>query len=310
MKNKLKTLLLLFAIFFVTNLYGQETHNDIFKILYTKFASGQVKVADFNFGKTQEDFIVRSQSEVPELIAMVNFFKENFGLKGVIITEEQRQGAYRELASYCEVVNVNYEIGSFKSELGAVGYYPLKLNFSFCDSTALFFDVQINVTGLTKNLTNAVKRTLIKNFPKPTKVNYPDLMSLKSNELLFTDTNNLVQYFKKNINKSTIEGVYKLFSTNGRISIKKFGLVSSGVGYNLVNLETNYFQSDWKFGEIRGEFNPSISNKILTGKLQSTNKRYTDATLTFIDENIVELEWYGNPTRFRFVKIDPNFDKY
>jgi len=305
MKPRYKTLLLFFTLFNINNLFGQETHEFKLHQLYSILNRGQIKVADFNLTKSQEDLLIsRGSEEGQELSGLVNFFKENLGLKGVIITEEQRKQVYNQLNSYCEIIDVSWSIGSFKSQLGAVGYYPFTIKFGFCDGTELMFDTPINVTGLTRSMSNAIRRSLDKSFLKPTVLNQPDLLNLKTNDILFRDSTELIKYFNDNLEKKPLEGIYQQYSVSGLFPIKKFGLIFKNGKYLLVNLSTNFLHEDWKFGETIGELNPSKSNKIITGKIQNVNKKSTDATLIFIDENLLELEWYGNLTRFRFVKVD------
>ena len=126
---------------------AQEVEKQKLATLYSRIPI--VKYVDLGLTKTGIDYLVsRGVNENQDLIVLKEFIKVNFGWD-LIVTEEQRKDAYSNSSSICNIVGLKWEIGTFASDVGAYGHYPITIQFDFCDGTSLHFDFQMNVNGFT-----------------------------------------------------------------------------------------------------------------------------------------------------------------
>ncbi len=306
-----KALIIVFSFFISINSFGQYQSDDAkLNILYSKLEN--VKFADLNISKVGVDVLVSNGSrEVQDVIAIRDFALEMLGLKAVIITEEQRQQAYSTSNSICEIVNISWNIGSFTSELGAVGYYPFEIGFYFCDSTSLKFNFNLNVTGLTTTIAKPMKRAFLNNLSKPYEnISTSYIDSNKHNSLKLKAVSKVYPLDKLNsfINQSAradvIEGVYELYSSTLPTSIKKIALLKENEKYLIIVLENNYFKDDWKYGEIRGELIPTSSNKLMIGKYLNLSKMgKMNISFNMLNDNLFEILLDSDKQKLTFVKL-------
>ena len=261
----------------------------------------QVKFADANISKTGVDYIVsRGAKETQDLIAIQNFINEKLGLT-FVFTPEQRNEAYSISNTFCEIVNLSWEVGSFQRTLGAVGSYPLTLKFEFCDGKLYTFNSNINVNGYTYSLSNAISRTLIKMFPNLELQYIGDKISIKQGEVLLSEKD-LKEYLEAKIFKNKNEGIYKLYTSTEQVSVDKIALIEKENKLYILNLENKYFKDDFKYGEIRGEATKTSVENMFYGKIKNVVKSDSDITISVIKENILEIK-YSNGNTITFIKL-------
>ena len=264
-----------------------------------------------NLSKTAVEAVVKSTStnNTQDLIAIIDFSKEMLGLKGVIITDDQRNEAYSTCESICDVVNMNWSIGSFQSDIGAVGSYPFKIEFMFCDSTYLSFSYRLNVTGLTTTIARPMKRAFLANMnnPRYTDENYiqsnTDTLRLKRKSKV-TDETLLKSFLAQTSYNTKPEGVFSLYSSTNPTSINKIAIIKSGEKYEIVVLENKYFKKDWKSGDIRGELMPTSSDKLMIGKYTNGYKyAESDISYNMLNDNLFEIDFNVNKQKLTFVRV-------
>jgi len=261
-----------------------------------------VKYVDLGLTKTGIDYLVsRGVNENQDLIVLKEFIKVNFGWD-LIVTEEQRKDAYSNSSSICNIVGLKWEIGTFASDVGAYGHYPITIQFDFCDGTSLHFDFQMNVNGFTYSYTNTLKRALAKNLANPLISINPDNLLIKQNKILLPNQD-LDELLKNKVEKSEIEGVYKLYSNTTISSINKVAIIKSDDKFYILNIESLYFIDDWQYGEIRGELMPTASDKFMIGKLSSAQKKDIDISLNIVSKGLIEIENQITKDKLTFVKL-------
>jgi hypothetical protein len=305
--KKIYTLIVLFC-FISANTYSQGSTEKL-GILYSKIS--HVKYADLNLSKAAVEAVLKSAStnNTQDLNAIIDFSKEMLGLKGVIVTDDQRNEAYSTCESICDVVNMTWSIGSFQSDLGAVGSYPFKIEFMFCDSTYLSFSYKLNVTGLTTTIARPMKRAFLANMnnPRYTDYNYiqsnNDTLRLKRKSKVIDETL-LKSFLAQSSYTNKPEGVFSLYSSTTPTSINKLAIIKSGEKYQIVVLENKYFKRDWKYGDIRGELMPTSSDKLMIGKYTSLYK-YAESNISYnmLNDNLFEIDFNDNKQRLTFVRV-------
>jgi hypothetical protein len=279
---------------------AQEVEKQKLATLYSRIPI--VKYVDLGLTKTGIDYLVsRGVNENQDLIVLKEFIKVNFGWD-LIVTEEQRKDAYSNSSSICNIVGLKWEIGTFASDVGAYGHYPITIQFDFCDGTSLHFDFQMNVNGFTYSYTNTLKRALAKNLANPLISINPDNLLIKQNKILLPNQD-LDELLKNKVEKSEIEGVYKLYSNTTISSINKVAIIKSDDKFYILNIESLYFIDDWQYGEIRGELMPTASDKFMIGKLSSAQKKDIDISLNIVSKGLIEIENQITKDKLTFVKL-------
>jgi len=264
---------------------AQEVEKQKLATLYSRIPI--VKYVDLGLTKTGIDYLVsRGVNENQDLI----------------VTEEQRKDAYSNSSSICNIVGLKWEIGTFASDVGAYGHYPITIQFDFCDGTSLHFDFQMNVNGFTYSYTNTLKRALAKNLANPLISINPDNLLIKQNKILLPNQD-LDELLKNKVEKSEIEGVYKLYSNTTISSINKVAIIKSDDKFYILNIESLYFIDDWQYGEIRGELMPTASDKFMIGKLSSAQKKDIDISLNIVSKGLIEIENQITKDKLTFVKL-------
>ena len=267
---------LLLLVMFPSILNAQEVEKQKLAYLYSRIP--EVKFVDLGLTKTGVDYLVsRGVKENQDLIVFKEFIKDNFGWD-LIVTDEQRKEAYSNSSSICNIVGLKWGIGTFTSDVGAYGHYPITVDFDFCDGTLLHFDFQMNVNGFTYSYTNTLKRALAKNLSNPLISFTSENLVIKQNKVLLPNQD-LIEFLKIKKDKSDIEGVYKLYSNSTISSINKVAIIKSDDKFYILNIESLYFVDDWKYGEIRGELIPTASDRFMIGKLSSVQKKDMDISL-------------------------------
>lgn len=209
----------------------------------------QTKFVDANITKTGIDLVVsRGINENQDIVAIRNFVNEELGLN-FIITPEQRNEAYSISGSYCDVASVNWKIGSFESIIGAIGFYPFDITFTFCDGESYTFNSKLNVSGTTYSLLNPMKRALDKLFPDAKMQYSGNKPIMKSGEIIM-DENKFKEHLENKNTSNKIEGIYKLYSSTELVSVDKVGLVEIDNKIFIINLENKYFKDDYKYASI------------------------------------------------------------
>lgn len=266
---------------------------------------GKIKQAHFvdaNITKTGIDLVVsRGVNENQDIVVIKNFVNEKLGLN-FIITPEQRNEAYSASSSYCNVVSVNWKVGSFDRVLGAIGSYPFDISFSFCDGKTYSFSSKINMSGYVLSMENAHKRTLERLFPNAERQYKGDKLVMKSGEVIMNETE-LKAYFDSKTSTNKSEGIYKLYSSTDLVSADKVALVEKNNKLYILNLENKYFKDDYKYGEVRGEGIKTSSDKIYIGKYKNIMKLENDISVTFLNEGMFEISFTNGASKMVFIKL-------
>ena len=296
--NMIKSLFIAFLSLIVFSAKSQDNANLL--EFYGKVK--QAQFVDANITKTGIDLVVsRGVNENQDLVAIKNFVNEKLGLK-FIVTPDQRSEAYSSSSSYCNVVSVNWKVGSFESVLGAVGSYPFDISFSLCDGKTYSFSSKINVSGYTFSIGNALKRTLDRMFPDADKQYSVDKPVMKSGEVIMNETE-LKAHFDSNTSTNKSEGIYKLYSSTDLVSADKVALVEKNNKLYILNLENKYFKDDYKYGEVRGEAIKTSTDKIYIGKYKNIVKLENDMSLTFLNEGMFEVSFTNGASKMVFIKL-------
>jgi len=309
-----KIILFCLLTFISSSIFSQSNPEDLkLKELYAKLK--YTNYADLNITKTGIDLLFANGSkEAQDIIAIKDFATEMLGLKGVILSPEQRQQVYNESNSICEIVNITWNIGSFNSELGAVGAYPFEIGFYFCDSTYYKFQFNLNVTGLTTTIAKPMKKAFFRHLSEPAtyidnQTNKPKYdvivnpLKLKSTGTIYP-LDKLNEFLSKKNDLDNIEGTYEVYSSINPTSIKKMALIKSNNNYLIVVLENSYFKNDWSYGEIRGELIPTSSNKLMVGKYLALNKMSKkNISFNSINESLIEIIIDSDKQKLTFVKL-------
>jgi len=288
-------LFIFFCLF--SNGYSQDEKANL-ETLHRKLRS--VKYADLGINETaMKALISRGTSESLDILAIKLFFFEDLKLMGTIITEEDREIVYSNCNSVTEIVNVNWQIGSFKSDFGAIGSHSMTIEFSFADKTRYRFNFPINVSGSTQ-MNNAIRRSLRKNIGEFYVKGEPLKIDFKRGEVIYTE-DDLAKYFDNQDNKLKIEGVYKLIKGNG--SIEKLAIAQKNGKIYFLNIKNKYFVDDWNYGEIRGIIEPTLARTIFTGTYLLIDKQEQQITLTVKEDNIIEITDSSGLDPLTFIKI-------
>jgi hypothetical protein len=289
----------LFLIVFSAKSQDDATNTNLLEF-YGKIK--QAQFVDANITKTGIDLVVsRGVNENQDIVAIRNFVNEKLGLK-FIITPEQRNEAYSASSSYCDVVSVNWTMGSFGSAIGAVGSYPFDISFSLCDGKTYSFSSKINVNGYTYNIGNAIKRTLDRMFPNAENQYSGTKSVIKSGEVIMNETE-LKAHFDSKTSTNKSEGIYKLYSSTDFVSADKVALVEKNNKLYILNLENKYFKDDYKYGEVRGEAIKTSNDKIYIGKYKNIIKLEDDMSLTILNEGMFEISFTKGASKMVFIKL-------
>jgi hypothetical protein len=297
----MKHFFLIISILFISGIVkAQDVEKQKLAYLYSRIPV--VKYVDLGLTKTGVDYLVsRGVKENQDLIVFKEFIKDNFGWD-LIVTDEQRKEAYSNSSTICNIVGLKWGIGTFSSDVGAYGHYPITIDFDFCDGTLLHFDFQMNVNGFTYSYTNTLKRALAKNLSNPLISFKADNLVFKQNRVLLPNQD-LNELLKNKKDKSEIEGVYKLYSNSTISSINKIAIVKSDDKFYILNIESLYFVDDWQYGEIRGELMPTASDRFMIGKLSSIQKKDMDISLNIVSKGLIEIENQITKDKLTFVKL-------
>jgi hypothetical protein len=197
---------------------------------------------------------------------------------------------------------MTWSIGTFVSDAGKYGHYPITVDFNFCNGTPVHFDFQMNVNGFTYSATNTLKRALVKNLSRPEIPFNSENLVIKHNPIPFPNQD-LTDLIKNKKDKNEIEGIYKLYSNTTISSVNKIAILKNEDKYYILNLESLYFSNDWNYGEIRGELIPTASDRFMIGKLSSVLKKDMDISLNIISKGLIEIENQTTKDKLTFVKL-------
>jgi len=297
----MKHFFLIISILFISSIVkAQDVEKQKLAYLYSRIPV--VKYVDLGLTKTGVDYLVsRGVKENQDLVVFKEFIKENFDWD-FIVTDEQRKEAYSSSSSICNIVNMTWSIGTFTSDVGRYGHYPIIVDFIFCDGTPVHFDFQMNVNGFTYSATNTLKRALVKNLSRPEIPFNSENLIVKHNPIPFPNID-LTELLKNKKDKNEIEGIYKLYSNTTISSVNKVAIVKNEDKYYILNLESLYFSNDWQYGEIRGELIPTASDKFMIGKLSSVQKKDMDISLNIVSKGLIEIENQITKDKLTFVKL-------
>jgi hypothetical protein len=294
------TITLLFLTIIIFSSKAQDIDKQKLAYLYSKI--GYVKFVDIGYDKNGVDYLIsRGAKESQDLVVFKEFISENFGWD-FIVTDEQRKQAYSSCKSICEIADLRWSIGTFVSDLLAVGHYPISVDFNFCDGTNVHFEFQINVNGTTISLITPMKKALAKNLSRPEIPFSFEEFNRKHNQVLFANQD-IVELLKNKKEKNEIEGVYKLYSNTRFSSISKVAIIMKDDKYYILNIESLYFSDDWLYGEIRGELIPTASDKFMIGKLANVQKIDMDISLNILSKGLIEIENQVTKDKMTFVKL-------
>jgi hypothetical protein len=150
-----------------------------------KIENSDVRYLDFLLNKEQESMMISNPQFRDLFQRFTDYFKQEFGFTGAIITNNQRTEVYSNRKSICEILLVNLTLGDFQSQFMAVGYYDLKMAFLFCDNQGFVFESQLNVNGATPNFARPVKRGLDKTFrTKPKAIRNSNNLTIQRGEIV------------------------------------------------------------------------------------------------------------------------------
>lgn len=254
-------------------------------------------------GKVGVDYLVsRGTKENRDFEAIVDFLQEEFGAE-VTFTDEQRNKVFSTLSSMCKVVQVGWEINSFKRDLGAVGRYPMKVAFGFCDGQKLIYEFNVNINGYTYDLKMAILRGLRK------AINVNDIYEklYKSNintEPTIIPQNIIDEKLSDSVNtNNSIIGVYKLVSSSNFSSLEKIAIINIDNKLSIINIENSAFKKDWKAGQLIGNLQSTVSSKYFIGNYKGIVDEEQDISIIY-DDNIIEWTFTKSKETRKFIKIN------
>ncbi len=263
----------------------------------------QIKFVDANITNYGIDYMVsRGVNESRDVIAIRNFINEQLGLI-FIVTPEQRNQAYSKSKSVCEIMNVDWNLGSFNSTIGEVGTYSFTIAFTFCDGKVYTFNSELDVTGLTYDISRVMKRTLNRMFTNESEVEKTELIyKLKEGEILLSEIE-LKKYLESNEFKNKYEGVYKIYSSINPVSIEEVAVIEKDKKIYILNLKNKYFENDSKYGEIKCNATKTSVENIYIGRFNDDYKKELDATLSFLNNNMLEIKFLNNSNTLTLIKM-------
>ena len=261
-----------------------------------------VKYADFRFSTAQENIIINNSNSGDAIIlnAIVNYLKTDLGLS-VIVTKEQRDESIKLAKTQCDYVQVNYELGQFKSTFMAVGSYPFKFSFVFCDKSQYSFETRLNVNGLT-NYNQLIRNTCKYNFPIKRKYSEENKLKIPSNSFIIS-LNDFTKYLDSEVKKKPIEGLFQMFNSNVSTSKYKLGIYSQNDSLKIVYFDGADFSEDWREGESKGYLFSTLSENDFILKYFALDKKFLDGSLTLLNNNSFEI-------RFTTIGKTTDLDKY
>jgi hypothetical protein len=271
--------------------------------LISSFSLSQNKlVFNIQLGKVGTDYLVsRGQREARDLEALRDYFIEDYN-SIVVLTDEQRNSVFGNVESICNIIDVAWNVGSFKSDLIAIGRYPMVLEFKLCDGTILKYSFPIHVSGYTIDFKNAILRALRANiskkelFKKITSVNLIRNISTVNKDTLELLVN------RQPTDNTSIEGVYKKISTTSFTSLDRIAIFRIDNKLTLINLENSAFRNDWEKGEILGYLESTASNKYFICEYKGIDNKVIDISLLYSD-NILEITFTDTGDKRSFVRV-------
>jgi hypothetical protein len=262
----------------------------------------QKLVFNIPLGKFGTDLLVsRGSREARDIEAMNNYLTEDYK-SVVVITEEQRNTVFKSTESYCNIINVTWDIGAFKSDLIAIGRYPMELKFQLCDGKIIEYNFPISVNGYTYDIKNAILRALRKNISKQDLLKKISTTKLVRN--ITTINKDTLDYYINGITGENISivGVYKLISSTNFTSLDEIAILRIDNRFKIINLENSTFKKDWERGEVIGFIDSTTSSKYFIGKYKGLDMKEINVSLMY-NENIIELTFTDTKEKRNFVKI-------
>lgn len=251
--------------------YARLLVNDDTKDVYKQTEGAGVRSADYQV-----------------TVGFKEYITEDLGL-GFIMTDQQEDLAVNYTTSACDYVYVSYSIGSFIKEFGAVGKYPLEINFIFCDTKDNIFKINVPVNGTTNyriTFRSAFNRIVNKDW----KYNLSNRLKIKNNAIVI-NFNNFSTYLDTCKTLTKYEGVYELFSSNNTIaSHLKLGIYNDNGILKVIYLSGANNKDDWMEGELKGTMTKTKSDSDFLLDIYNGFKSLLKGTLTFTNDNAFELK--------------------
>ena len=293
---KLLLMILLFGVSFSTMTFSQEkklSKSEIKKQKEKRLDSlrqklNGVKYADLGFSKAQEQIVLNNSSSLDAqiLIGIIDYLKKDIGLT-VIVTQEQRSEAIKMAKSQCDYVKFIFDVGSFKSSLGAIGNYPFSFSFLFCDNSNYSFETKLRVSGLTI-YSKAVRDLCNFEFLHKKEPDESQKLKVASNKIIISYPN-FIKYLDSAKRKSDFEGVYQLFSSNVNTSNYTIGLYHYNDSLRIIYFSGADFNEDWSEGELKGNLYKTMSENDFLADCYTLDKRLVNGSVTFLNINSFEL---------------------
>lgn len=314
MKKRLSLLVILFLLIYKgesQNLYMKDSEEekvlDTLKQKLTGIKYVRLFVND-DVVQSYKNIIgnAASSKDLEVVNGFVDYVREDLN-KGFVMTEEQKKQANMLSSSLCDFVNVVYEIGVFKRDLGAIGSYPLTVYFVFCDGSQYKFKKIVGVSGTTdyrKVFRNAFSSIINLKSTKKIKYDYKESnrLTLKNNPIVI-DYKSFNYYLDtcKTLQKS--EGVYELFSTENQTPNYKLGIYNDNGILKLICLDAAEFKLDWKDGELKGILTKTKSESDYLLIYYNGSKIESKGTISFINENSFNLTTKDLKGTDRYIRI-------
>lgn len=275
----------------------------ISSLMFFQLCNAQSKII-FNIQLSKEGldyYVSRGAKENRDLEAILDYLKEEYNAP-VATTAETREVLFSASNSICNIVNVGWEIGSFKSNIGAVGKYPMKIRFFYCDQSFLEYEFPVNVNGYTYDLKMAILRALKKNIPQ-----YEVLKKLKEinvNKDISVLKRDALDSLKKQLPIDSLEiaGVYKLISSSTFSSLSQIGIFKINDNLNIINIENSAYKDDWKIGQVIGTIHRTASSKYFIGTYKGIVGGELEISI-LSDSNIIELTYTKSKESRKFIKV-------
>lgn len=286
MRLKHQLSLILFILFLQLKSFSQD--NIIFNIPLNKDG--------------QKYLISRGLGENQGFAALIDFLDEEFASSTVVFADEKREAVFYKVASYCKIVNVRYNMESFKRDIGAVGRIPMQVSFTFCNGDKLSYNFTVNINGYTRDLKLAVLRALRKNIPVDEIVSKLSIVKLPEGaEVINFDSINS-QIINPVDDYNGIEGLYKIIESTSFTSLSKVMIKKMKDQLLILNLENKAFTNDWKKGQVIAKIQKTNSSKYYVGTYRALNSDEDDISVTY-DDNLVEIIFTKSKGTLKFVKL-------
>jgi hypothetical protein len=209
--------------------------------------------------------------------------------KGFVMTDEQYVFASNDAKSFCDFVIVQYSVGTFIRDFGAIGRYPLTVDFVFCDGSNYSFTRNVKVTG-TSNYRNVFRyafKSIVDreiSFNKYWIYTEGNRLRMKTNPIII-DYRNFSNYLDTCKTLSKYEGVFELFSSENKTSNYKLGVYNDNGILKLIFLGGANLELDWKEGELKGILSKTKSEGDFLMIYYGGAKLESKGTISFTNDN-------------------------